>query len=382
VVFGEFMPSFDLTRLILPGIIFTVCGCLLILSMVLRKKVVKKHGLSEVLARKARAPIQIFVILTALYVVFEILQYRWILYPIIERIYSTLAALCYGWLAIKIIDLISSLLLTYFDIQQADNLLARKVHTQVRVLKRLSIAFVVIFVAVGILITFDSVRAQGTSLLASAGVLSIIVGLAAQKTMGNLFGGIQIAIAKPILVDDVVVVENEWGRIEEIHLTFVVVKLWDLRRLIVPISYFTDRSFQNWTKKTADLLGTVMLYVDYTMPVTYIREELNKWIKGNNLWDGKVNVVQVTNTTEQTMEIRILISASNSGAVFDLRCAIREHMIDFIQKNYPHSLPRVRSERVEELKEDLPNTPTPPKDPVRAPAPTLDAHPKPMDTKK
>lgn len=375
------MPSVDVSRLILPGIIFAVCGCLLILSMIIRKKVVKKHGLSDVLVRNVRSPLYIFVILTALYVIFEILKYRWVFYPIVERIYSTLATLCFGWLAIKIINLISSLLLNYFDIQQADNYRARQVHTQVKVLKRLSIAFVVIFVAVGILITFDSVRAQGTSLLASAGVLSIIVGLAAQKTMGNLFGGIQIAIAKPILVDDVVVVENEWGRIEEIHLTFVVVKLWDLRRLIVPISYFTDRSFQNWTKKTADLLGTVMLYVDYTLPVSYIREELNKWLQGNNLWDGKVKVVQVTNTTEQTMEIRILISGANSGAVFDLRCAIREHMIDFIQKNYPHALPRVRSERVEELKGGIPDTPTPPKDPVRAPAPTLDAHPKPMDAK-
>ncbi len=375
------MNKIDYARLIIPSIIFAVCGILLILSVILKKKVVKKHGLSDVLVRNVKAPIKGFIVLTLLYVIFEILKYRWVLYPVIEHLYSTLVIICFGWMTIKILNLISALLLNYYDIQQSDNYRARQVHTQVKVFKRLSIALVVIFVTIGILMTFESVREQGVSLLASAGVLSIIIGLAAQKTMGNLFGGIQIAISQPIRIDDVVVVENEWGRIEEIHLTYVVVKLWDMRRLIVPISYFTDRVFQNWTQKTADILGTVLLYVDYTLPITPLREEFNKWIEGNKLWDGKVKVIQITNTTDRVMEIRILTSSPNSGASFDLRCAIREHMISFNQKNYPNAFPRTRSHTLHMDDEDESHTHTAPKDPVRAPAPTLDAHPKPMDAK-
>ena len=232
--------------------------------------------------------------ITVLYVIFETFKYYKIFNPTIEHIYSVLATIFFGWLTIKVINLISSLLLYHFDLQQQDNYRARQIHTQVRVFKRLFGAFIVFFVIVGILISFESVRAQGINLLASAGLLSIIVGLAAQKTMSNFFAGIQIAIAQPIRVDDVVVVENEWGRIEEIHLTYVVVKLWDLRRLIVPITYFSDHVFQNWTQKTADILGTVMLYVDYTMPVNPIREELDRLLQGNSLWDERVKVVQVT----------------------------------------------------------------------------------------
>lgn len=370
----------EFDKLIVPAIIFSVCCCLLIALMILKKKMVEKHRIPDLFVRNIHSLIQLFIIISVLYAAFEVLKYFLNFNPVIRHVYTILVTVCFGWLTIKVIQLISSMLLCYFDIQQQNNLRARQIHTQVRVFKLLCIAFIVIFIIAGILMTFDAVRAQGTSLLASAGLISIIIGLAAQKTMGNFFAGIQIAIAQPIRVDDVVVVENEWGRIEEIHLTFVVVKLWDLRRLIVPITYFTDHTFQNWTQKTADILGTVMLYVDYTMPVQRIRDELDRLLQGNPLWDGKVKVVQVTNATEKTMEIRILTSARDSGSSFDLRCAIREHMLSFIQKNQISALPRIRAEIAEETSgKDFFESPVLPTEPVRAPAPTLDPNPKPMN---
>lgn len=346
------MENLNFAKLLAPSIIFAVCGFLLILLIVLKRRVTKKKEISEVFLHNMRVRMQIFIMITGLYIIFETLKYHWILNPVIEHIYSIVATICFGWLAIKVINQISSLLLYHFDLDQKDNYQARKVHTRVSVFRRLSIAFVVLFVVAGILITFEAVWAQGMSLLASAGVISIILGFAAQKTISNFFAGIQIAVAQPIRVDDVVVVENECGRIEEIHLTYVVVKLWDLRRLIVPITYFTDHAFQNWTQKNADILGTVLLYVDYTMPVRLIRKELDRLLEGNNLWDGKVKTVQVTNTSEHAMEIRILTSSSNSGASFDLRCAIREHMISFIQKNYPNALPYLRTAISNETQQD------------------------------
>ena len=186
------MNNAEYSRLVLPGIIFVICACLLILSVILKKKVIKKHGLSDV---NVRAPIKGLIALTALYVIFEILNDRWAFYPIIARIYYTLTTICFGWFTIKIINLVASLIMNYFDIKQKDNYIDRKVHTQVKVFKQLVIAFVVLFVSIGILMMFESVRSQGVKLLASAGVLRLVVGLAAQKTMGSLFGGIQFALS-------------------------------------------------------------------------------------------------------------------------------------------------------------------------------------------
>jgi small-conductance mechanosensitive channel len=308
------------------------------------------NGNFKKIVRNIRGPLQLLLLIGALYIGFKTLRPQWITHSTVLQIYSIIAMICLSWLLIKVIYLVSSLLLNHFDLQRKDNYRARQVHTQIRVLQRIAVVLVIFLSISGILFTFESVRSQGIHLLASAGILSILIGLAAQKTMSTFFAGLQIAIAQPIRVDDVVVVESEWGRIEEIHLTYVIVKLWDLRRLIVPITYFTDRVFQNWTQKTADILGTVMLYVDYTSPVTLIREELDRFLEGNPLWDGKVKGVQVTNTTEHTMEIRILTSSPNSEASFDLRCAIREHMISYLQKNHPTSLPRLRAEITKEVK--------------------------------
>jgi small-conductance mechanosensitive channel len=197
--------------------------------------------------------------------------------------------------------------------------------------------------------TFPKVKQLGTAILASAGIIGIVVGMAAQRTIGAFIAGLQIAFTQPIRVDDVVIVENEWGRIEEITLTYVVVRIWDLRRLIVPVTYFIEKPFQNWTRVTADILGTVFLYVDYTVPIDSIREELHRVLKESQLWDGKVCVLQVTNTSERTVELRALMSAADASVAWSLRCEVREKLIDFIKTKYPQALPRLRAE-LHELK--------------------------------
>jgi small-conductance mechanosensitive channel len=194
------------------------------------------------------------------------------------------------------------------------------------------------------LMTFPKVQQLGTTILASAGIIGIVVGMAAQRTIGNFIAGLQIAFTQPIRLDDVVIVENEWGRIEEITLTYVVVKIWDLRRLIVPITYFIEKPFQNWTRTSADILGTVYIYVDYTVPVDSIREQLQKILNESELWDKKVCVLQVTNATERTVELRALMSAPDASTAWSLRCQVREKLIDFIRENYPHALPKLRAE--------------------------------------
>jgi len=195
-----------------------------------------------------------------------------------------------------------------------------------------------------ILMMFEQLRVIGVSLLASAGIAGLILGFSAQKVLSNLFAGIQIAITQPIRLDDVVIVENEWGWIEEITLTYVVVKIWDLRRLIIPISYFIEKPFQNWTRISADILGTVYIYGDYTIPVAKLREELTRILQSTDLWDGKVDGLQVTNAKEYTLELRALMSAKDSPKAWDLRCLVREKLVAFVQENYPQCLPKFRTE--------------------------------------
>ena len=249
-----------------------------------------------------------------------------------------------SWLLIKTAYVLEDFILRRFEVTVKDNLRARKIHTQFRVLKRLVIIVVCVIALALILMTFPKVKQLGTTILASAGIIGIVIGLAAQKTIGTFIAGLQIAFTQPIRVDDVVIVENEWGRIEEITLTYVVVKIWDLRRLIIPITYFIEKPFQNWTRVTADILGTVFIYVDYTVPFDSIRQELQRILEKSKLWDGKVCVLQVTNTTDRTVELRALMSAPDASTAWSLRCEVREKLIDFVQKKYPMALPRLRAE--------------------------------------
>jgi hypothetical protein len=194
--------------------------------------------------------------------------------------------------------------------------------------------------------TFSQVRALGAGLLASAGVIGVIVGIAAQSTLANLLAGIQIAITEPIRLDDVVVVEDEWGRIEEITFTYVVVRVWDERRVVLPISYFTQTPFENWTRRRAQVMGAVHLHVDYTAPIEELREEVGRIVAGTDLWDGREIGLQATDTRDRTLELRIVASAADAPRAWDLRCLIRERLVDYLVRNHPGALPRVRDELI------------------------------------
>jgi len=244
---------------------------------------------------------------------------------------------------IRLINVAQDMLFIRYDINISNNLRARKIRTQIMYVKKVAIVLLVTFCLSLILLSFPGVRQFGTTILAGAGVAGIIIGFALQKSLVNLFAGIQIAFTQPIKIDDAVVVEKEWGWIEEINLTYVVVRLWDLRRLVLPITYFTENPFQNWTRNNAQILGSVFLYVDYSMPLQPLREHFEKVLSETRLWDQETQVLQVTDTTEKTMTIRLLMTAQNSPTAFDLRCYVREKMIEFIQQNYPQSLPQVRA---------------------------------------
>ncbi|WP_313448528.1 mechanosensitive ion channel domain-containing protein [Pseudescherichia sp.] len=244
---------------------------------------------------------------------------------------------------IRLINVAQDMLFIRYDINISNNLRARKIRTQIIYVKKVAIVVLVTLCLSLILLSFPGVRKFGTTILAGAGVAGIIIGFALQKSLVNLFAGIQIAFTQPIKIDDAVVVEKEWGWIEEINLTYVVVRLWDLRRLVLPITYFTENPFQNWTRNNAQILGSVFLYVDYSMPLEPLRKHFEKVLSETRLWDQQTQVLQVTDTTEKTMTIRLLMTAQNSPTAFDLRCYVREKMIEFIQQNYPQSLPQVRA---------------------------------------
>ena len=249
-----------------------------------------------------------------------------------------------GALFVQVADVVSDLVTDRYRIDVQDNLEGRKIITQFQYIKQVIIFVAIIVVIAFILLQFDRVRELGAGLLASAGVAGIIIGLAAQKSIANLLAGFQLAFTQPIRIDDVVIVEGEWGKIEEITLTYVVIRIWDERRLVVPLNYFNEKPFQNWTRTSAQLLGYVYLYTDYRLPVGELRKFYFEIIEKHEKWDGRVKNIQVTNSGRHTMELRILMSARNAPDAWDLRCDIREQLISFIQEKYPECLPRTRVE--------------------------------------
>jgi len=234
--------------------------------------------------------------------------------------------------------------LARFDMTVADNLRARQVYTQIHVIGRVLYVTIGVLAVAAVLMLFQEVRHIGTSLLASAGILGIIAGIAAQKTLANLIAGFQIALAQPVRQDDVVVVEGEWGRVEDITLTYVIVHIWDDRRLVLPLTYFIEKPFQNWTRTSAAITGSVLIWVDYSFPVEAGREALKTIIEGSALWDRRFWNLQVSDADDRTMQLRVLATSADSAKSWDLRCEIREKFIDFIQRNHPNSLPQLRAQ--------------------------------------
>ena len=252
--------------------------------------------------------------------------------------------LCLTWLLARLVGAVEDRILREHPVDVEDNLAARRVQTQTRVISRVLQGAVVLVGVALALMTFPQVRQVGTALLASAGIIGLVAGVAAQPVFGNLIAGLQIALAQPIRLDDVVIVDGEWGRIEEITSTYVVVRIWDERRLVVPLQWFISNPFQNWTRSSAQLLGTAFLWLDHRAPIDAIRAELQRICEADPRWDRRVCVTQITETDRHTIEVRLLVSARNSGDLFDLRCAVREGMLAFLNRAHPEALPRLRNE--------------------------------------
>jgi len=246
------------------------------------------------------------------------------------------------WLSVRVARTVEDAILLGLRMDVENNRRVRKLRTQVTVLRRIIVAVLVVLAVAVALMTFAKMRTFGASLLASAGVAGIIGGLAAQSTLSNVFAGLQLAFNDSLRVDDVLVVQDEWGRVEDLTLTYVVLHLWDERRLVLPTTYFTTQPFQNWTRTSARILGSVELYLDYSTPVDLLRAEAKRFIAGSPLWDGQTWALQVTDATEQTMLVRVLASAGDASRAFDLRCAIREDLLGWLAASHPYALPTTR----------------------------------------
>ena len=265
--------------------------------------------------------------------------------PALEAVeHVTLLALtaAFGWLGVRCVEGIADAVFQLHPVDQADNLHARQVRTQTGVLATVASGLIV-FVALALaLMSFPAVRTLGTSLLASAGVAGLVVGMAARPVLGNLIAGLQLALTQPLRLDDVVVIEGEWGRIEQIRASYVVVNIWDERRLIVPLQWFIEHPFANWTLNSAELIGSVNLWVDYRLPLAPLRAELERICREAPEWDRRVCSLAVTEAGERAMKLRALVSAADSGTTWDLRCRVREALIVYVQEHFPQFLPRAR----------------------------------------
>lgn len=297
-------------------------------------------------------PLGILIIITLVSVFLPLTEFLFDAHILISICYTVVIA----WILIIGISSLRIIVLAKYDVTLADNLKARKIQTQLVIVERVLTSVVILFAFAIILLTFPKIRQIGLSLLASAGIAGIIIGFAAQQSLSMFLAGFQIAFTQPIRIDDVVIVENEWGRIEEITLTYVVIRIWDQRRLIVPVNYFITKPFQNWTRTTTEIMGTAFIYVDYGFPIEALRQELNRIIQDLDEWDKNVCNLQVTDVKQNVLELRVLVSSSNSSLSWDLRVKIREKLITFIQQNYPQYFPNTRilvnqgSEHVKEVK--------------------------------
>lgn len=301
-------------------------------------------SLFDIIVKRLGVRIIIFIVLLLLNFWVPLIPFSTKYRYVTDRIVDILLTLSVAGILVALVKVGQDYMFHRYDLSKKDNLRERKIRTQLVFLRKLIVTIIVIVAVCTILLSFENLRKIGTGLLTGVGIGGIIIGFAAQKSLGNLLAGFQIAFTQPLRLDDALLVEGEFGRVEEITLTYVVLNVWDQRRLILPINYFIEKPFENWTRNTAELLGTVMLYLDYNIPIEAIRAEFQQLLDSSALWDKRVGVVHITDTSKDAVEVRLLMSAGNSGNAFDLRCYVREKMIDFIQKNYPDSLPKTRME--------------------------------------
>jgi small-conductance mechanosensitive channel len=296
------------------------------------------------LSRRGRSPLRALLVLVAVTLVLDAAPSLGGWSEPLVRVLGLAIIAAVGWLLGVVVFVLADVALARYDVDVVDNRHARRVRTQISLLRRLAVVLIGVLAAAAMLLTFPSARAAGASILASAGVISIVAGLAAQTSLANVFAGLQLAFTDAIRVDDVVVVEEEWGRIEEITLTYVVVHIWDDRRLVLPSTYFTTTPFQNWTRKESAVLGSVELDVDWSVPFDAMRTELDRLLADSPLWDRRVGVLQVTDAVGSVIRVRVLLSAADAGALFDLRCQVREAFVVWLQREHAYGLPRLRWE--------------------------------------
>ena len=318
------------------------------------------HTVAELTAMPARVALPLFALQFVIAAAPEDLRFR----AVVSHALSILLIAALTWVVIRGISAVGEAIIRLNPATAGDNLQARRVQTQTRVLTRTVMFFALLVGAASALMTFPGMRQIGTSLLASAGVAGLVAGIAARPVLGNLIAGLQIALTQPIRLDDVVIIEKEWGRIEEITSTYVVVKLWDERRLVVPLEWVIQNPFQNWTRTGSQLLGTVFVWTDYRVPLAPIRAELERVCNDAPEWDGRVAMIQMTEANDRGVQLRALVSAHDASKAWDLRCRVREALVDFMQREYPESLPRMRAELDRSGEHPLPDAPATP--PVRA----------------
>jgi small-conductance mechanosensitive channel len=264
--------------------------------------------------------------------------------PVIEHVLEIAYIIAIAWLAIGFTETVSDVLNLRVPGDTLEDVRARRTRTQVSLLRQIFVGLIIFTAIAAILMTFPSIRALGAGLFASAGLAGLALGMAARPTLGNLIAGMQIAVTEPIRIDDAVVVEGEFGRVAEVNTTYVIIRLWDLRHLVVPLSYFIEKPFQNWTRYSSDLIGTVFLQADYSLEVDQLRSEFHRVLEASPLWDRKTRALQVTDLKERTMEIRLIMSAANPSHAFDLRCLVRERLIAYLQQHHPSALPHLRTD--------------------------------------
>lgn len=324
-----------------------------VLSLFVRKQTtdVIRFSYTQSLLRYLTLPFSFLIPLIVFNNIIPLLRMDKIFRNRIEQLTEIALIIAFAWLLVRCVRVAQDIVHHKININQKNNLRQRQIITQLIYVRRVVVGIIILLAIGAVLLSFDTMRKIGAGLLTSVGIGGLIIGFAAQRSLANLLAGFQIAFTQPIRIDDEVVVENEFGRIEELTLTYVVVRIWDNRRLVLPINYFLEKPFQNWTRRSAEILGTVFFYVDYGIPVDWVRTEFLKLVEGHELWDRRSAGLVVTDLKTDVMELRALVSAANSGNAFDLRCFIREQLMKRITETYPQYLPKTRAFIREEQKD-------------------------------
>lgn len=325
-----------------------------IITSVAARLTARRESWARALILRARLPYRTFLLVVATWIAVHLTLPTAAPLTSVDHGFLIATIAAGTWLAAALVSFGLGLATGRYRTDVADNKRARRAQTQIAIVRRLASVVIVIVGIASILLTFPGVQAVGASVLASAGVVSIVAGLAAQSTLANVFAGIQLAFSDAIRVDDVVIAEGQWGRIEEITLTYVVVHIWDDRRLVLPSTYFTNTPFENWTRHSSELLGSVEFDLDWQASPSQMRERLEKILAETPLWDGRTGVLQVTDAVGGFVRIRVLVTAVDAPTLFDLRCHVREQLVQWLHETDAAALPRTRIQSVDAAERSAP----------------------------